>query len=134
MGWLRGVFQTAEDAGEMVKNIGSFGGFMCSIGEKLEMIYTVNKYLLIGLCTYSMYKLLKKFVYFPALQLYYTLLPFRGEELIRKYCNGWVVITGAGGGLGPAYTRVLANGGYRKFLLIGHSAETLERVKVEIEG
>ena len=52
-------------------------------------------------------------------------------DLIKRYNEGWVLVTGASGGIGKAYAKELALEGFSLFL-IARNAEKLEEVKAEI--
>ena len=93
-----------------------------------NIIYSMNKYVLMSLSFYASYHLLKTFVCKPLLTLsrflYAQSKPI--EKLIINYGKGVCIVTGAARGLGPIYIKKLIESGFRDFILIDESREQLE--------
>lgn len=80
----------------------------------------MNPYLVTGLSLYSIYRLVKGYVYYPLKSVVkYEIQQSRPvEKLIIYYGKDTVVVMGATQGLAPAYCKKLIECGFDEFLLI----------------
>lgn len=100
-----------------------------------NIIFSMNKHVVMTLTIYASYKLIKNFVYKPLYHLAkYAYLESKPlSKLIISYNRGTVIITGATRGLGPAYCKALIEAGFIDFVLIDDSEQELIKVRENLE-
>lgn len=103
--------------------------------KSANIIFSLNKYLVMGFTIWGMFKLFKNFIYnpFAAVSYFFYVQSRPLTNLVMTYGQGLVIITGPTTGLGPAYCKKLIQAGFKSFLLIDEDMNELETLKSDLE-
>eukprot|EP00347_Sterkiella_histriomuscorum_P023631 403333929 len=103
--------------------------------KSADIIFQMNKYVVMGFTAFGVYKLVKNFLINPFKEvtkfLYIESRPL--SSLLYTYGKNLIIITGPTTGLGPAYCKKLIQAGYRDFLLIDEDKQELDNLKLELQ-
>jgi hypothetical protein len=99
-----------------------------------EVIFRMNKYLVMGLSMYAIYRITRNLIIDPIVTTTkYLINQSRSlKTLTDTYGEGTIVITGATIGLGPAYCKTLIEAGFENFVLIDEDYDALTKLKSDV--
>ena len=99
--------------------------------KSANIIFKLNKYLVMGFTVWGMWKLFNNLIYQPlrAVSYFFYVQSRPLTNLPITYGQGLVIITGPTVGLGPAYCKTLIRAGFRNFLLIDEDQKELDSLR-----
>jgi hypothetical protein len=113
----------------------TFGKAGYYLFKSANIIFKLNKYIVMGFTIWGSLKLFKEYIWrpFAAVSYFFYVQSRPLTNLLLTYGQGLVIITGPTTGLGPAYCRKLISAGFRNFLLIDEDGNELKALKEDIE-
>lgn len=112
----------------------TFGKTGYYLVKSADIIFSMNRYLVLSFVIFGSYKIFKNFIWNPFREVSkFLIIESRPlSSLLYTYGKNLIIITGPTTGLGPAYCRKLIEAGYRDFLLIDEDMSELEKLKSDL--